>query len=230
MKRVLAFIVILLAVVGGALGCWFLWQWTTKPRLTPEEEIRAFQRKEFEETTGSGHMGSVQSGIVGKEWQGYVPFYRDGPLMVYAPQAGFAGGPRGPVFVLITRLQFGAPFQMASGITTDGQSVRIEPAQYDGKGQEWRFSYLAEGEPVRESFAVREAKYDPNKGRVFLLDLTQDTPTVRQLKSDLEPLFPARKGDLTQQDLRAAVTKLATEHDEVKAFLQEMGKLKSHEP
>jgi hypothetical protein len=230
MKRVLSVVVILLVVIGGAIGCWFLWEWAKKPRLTPEEEIRAWQRKEFEETTASGHMGSVELGTVGKEWKGYIPFYRDGPLMVYAPQAGFAGGPRGPAFVLITRLHFGAPFQMGSGLAADGQSVRIEPAQYDGKGREWRFSYVAQGDPVRESFTVREAKFDPGNGRVFLLDLTQDPPTVRQFKSDLVPLFPANKGDLTMQDLRAVVTKLATDHDEVKAFLQEMGKLKGHQP
>jgi hypothetical protein len=192
--------------------------------------MRAFQRKEFEETTGAGHMGQVAVGVVGKEWRGYVPFYRDGPLMVYAPQAGFAGGPRGPAFVLVMRLQFGAPFEMGCGLGTDSQSLYVVPAQYDSKGREWRLRYLAEGEPVRESFSVGETNLDPNRGRVFLVDLTQDPPTIVQLKSDLVALFPPNQGDLNEKELRAVVTRLAAEHAELTAFLKEMGKLTGHSP
>src|SRR5262249_8268413 len=104
MKRWIVVVLSLLLLAGAGAGIWWRVTNTRKqerdyPRPSDEERIRQEHYFGFLMTTGSGHHGEMDNG----KWKGSIPFYRDGPLMVYAPQAGWHGEARRPVFVVMMR-------------------------------------------------------------------------------------------------------------------------------
>jgi hypothetical protein len=118
-----------------------------------------------ETMTASGHMGQVKGG----DWEGRIPFYREGHLMVYAPQAGYPGKKLGPAFVLVMRLNPKVGWYLGSGLSTDGSSLEISPVQKDRHGNDYRFIYTVTGSPPTEAFAVGGEEFGVEGGRVILV-------------------------------------------------------------
>jgi hypothetical protein len=181
----------------------------SKPSL---EDI---QKAIDERMTASGSGGLVKAG----PFEGRVPYYRQGHLMVYAPQSAYPGKKRGPACLLLFRLNPGSAWRLDSGLSTDGESLEISPAQEDRQGNEYRFTYTVKGDPPLEDFLAGGQHYQPENGRVFLIDLVVDPPIVRQIADDLAGLFARPDATLSGQDLQRAVDQLASNHQEVADLL-----------
>jgi hypothetical protein len=173
--------------------------------------------------TASGTLGSVRTG--GADWmfEGRAPYYRDGDLLVYVPQAAYPGRPLAPACVLVMRLVRGGPFYLGGGLTSDGRSLEISPVQQDGRGNEYRFAYKVAGDPLAERFEAGGRAFKPEDGRVFLVDLTADPPELTQVNADLAGLFPHPDRDLGTDVLKAAVAKLSEREEAVRRFLGRIG-------
>ena len=61
--------------------------------------------------------------------------------------------------------------------------------------------------------------YKPEAGRVFLLDLAGDPPSVTQVNLSLEDVLPRPSPDLTLDEMKAGVEKLAGKDKGVRDFL-----------
>ena len=174
--------------------------------------------------TAFGHMGKVRSGAAGREFEGRVPFYRDGDLWVCAPVSGYPGKPLSPAYALLTRLDPGAAFHSEASVGSDGDSLEISPAQLDSKGRLYRFQYRVSGKPLAEAFSAGGRSYPPEGGRVFLLDLTADPPSLAQVPIDLTGVMTHTYQDPTDQELKAGVQKLAERSKAVRDFLERIEK------
>src|SRR5262249_28798106 len=119
--------------------------------------------------TAFGLMGQVRNGTAGREFEGRLPFYRDGDLVVYLPVSGYPGKPLGAAYVLLTRLAPGVAFHSEGRVGSDGDSLEISPAQLDSKGRIYRFEHRVHGQPLVEQFTAGGQSYKPEAGRVFLL-------------------------------------------------------------
>jgi hypothetical protein len=171
-----------------------------------------------------GHLGTGKIG----EFEGRLPCYRDGDLMVYVPMSGYPGKPLGPAYVLITRLNLAVPFLMDGGLNVASDNLQISPAQNDSKGGPFRFKYTVNiderGEIIRgktpvEAFSVGGQNYKPEAGRVFLVDLNADPPTVSQVKVDVADVLAHPDQDPSLEDLKGVVEKLAGMDKAVRDFV-----------
>jgi hypothetical protein len=169
-------------------------------------------------------MGKVRNGAAGRVFEGRVPFYRDGDLMVYLPVSGYPGKPLGAAYVLLTRLAPGVAFHSGGGVGSDGDSLEISPAQRDSKGRLYRFKYRVSGKPLAEEFTADGRSYKPEAGRVFLLDLTADPPSLAQVPIDLTGVLAHPYGDPTDEGMKASVQKLAEKSKVVRDFLDRIEK------
>jgi len=70
----------------------------------------------------------------------------------------------------------------------------------------------------------KATRYDPETGRVFLLDLTTDPPSVKQVRCDLNGALPHPNQNPSLEDMRAGVAKLAASDKAVREFLDKVGK------
>ncbi len=216
------------AAFAGGVGLTLLW---LKPRGPAPETPEQLQYRLFLTTTGSGHAGKMSSGTAGKEWVGYNPWYRDGPLQVYAAQAGPHGTPRAPVFLLLQRLAPKAPYALGAGLRSDGESMEIGVTQHAADGKPFPFVWKAAGVPVleirtpltprySETITAGGKAYSPDAGRVFLVDLTADPVTVTQVKADLGELFRGAGDEITGDEIRDVVKRLAGLEKPVGDFLE----------
>jgi hypothetical protein len=175
--------------------------------------------------TAFGHAGKIKLGAAGQEFEGQVPFYRDGDLMVYVPLSGYPGKPLSPAYVLILRLARGAAFSLGSGVGSDGSSLWMSPTQFDSKGRDFPFSYKVSGKPLVEEFSAGERTYKLEDGRVFLVDLTADPPALTQVQSDVASLLEVHPDrDTTKEELKGAVEKLSSKEKAVRDFLAQIKK------
>jgi hypothetical protein len=174
--------------------------------------------------TAFGHMGKVKSGAAGQEFEGRIPFFRDGDLKVYAPLSGYPGKPLGPAYILVMRLAPGAGSYLGGSLSTDGNSLEIGPVQKDSKDRDFRFTYRVSGKPPVEEFSAGGQTYKLEGGRVFLVHLTAEPPGISQVPVDLAGV-PARPDqDPTLDELKAAVEKLASKDKTIRDFLAAMEK------
>jgi hypothetical protein len=220
-----------LALVAAFAG---IAMWFRGQGKTPEtQEERAY--REFLITTAKGHLGKLRSGTAGKEWAGYVPFFRQGALQVYAPQAVCHGEERRPVFLLIERLAFGVPYIMGSGLESDGSSLKFNLSQNDASGKpfpvEWRAVGVPEGQirfpatpRFSEAITLGGKPYSLEKGRVFLVNLSEAPPVVTQVDADLIDLFQGAGEEITREELEDIVERLMGLAQAVKAFLDDVPK------
>lgn len=181
--------------------------------------------------TAFGHMGKLKFG----EFEGRVPFYQDGDLRVYVPQSGYPGKALGPAYVLITRLAPGVPVLSEGGLGGANDFLVISPAQLDSKGRKFRFEYKVGGDgpnglwrpggkpPVEELSAAGQS-YQPDAGRVFLLDLTPDPPSLTQVAIDVTGVLARPDQDPTLEELKAGMEKLAGKDKAVRDFLNRIEK------
>jgi hypothetical protein len=174
--------------------------------------------------TQFGHLGDSKTG----EFEGRVPFYQDGNLMVYMPLSGYPGKPLGLAYVLITRLMPGVEVRSDGGLGSADDFLQISPAQVDSKGRFFRFKYtvniddsgnVIHGTPPTERFSTDGQSYKPESGRVFLADLTADPPSVTQVQIDLAGVLSRPGEDPTHDELKAGVEKLAGQDKAVREFL-----------
>ena len=179
----------------------------------------------------------TQFGDLGKnkigEFEGRVPFYQDGNLMVYMPLSGYPGKPLGLAYVLITRLMPGVEVRSDGGLGGADDFLQISPAQLDSKGRLFRFKYtvnidesgnIIHGKPPMEKFSAGSQSYKAEAGRVFLVDLTADPPSVSQVQIDLVGVLPRPGEDPTLDELKAGVEKLADKDKAVREFLARIDK------
>lgn len=199
---------------GGGLGGRWLVRRLTQPSI---EDIQNYIHDEL---TASGHMGYTHVG----EWEGRVPVYRHGSLMVYAPQAGFPGKKMEPAFLLLMRLNRRVGWYLGSGLSCDGESLEISPVQRDRHGNDFRFLYLVKGSPPVETMTAGGAAYQPENGRVFLVDLTADPPHLVQLNHDLSALLPRSGEELTEGELKSAVERLKSRDPAASDFVDAIEK------
>jgi hypothetical protein len=171
-----------------------------------------------------GHLGKRKWG----EYEGRVPNYEDGDLEVLLPMSAFPGKPLGPAFVLILRLVAKGPRLSDGAVAGSTDHLVINPTQYDSKGRKFRFEYTVNiderGEIIRdkppvEAFSASGKKYTAEEGRVFLVDLTADPPTVSQVKLEVADVLPRPDQDPSLEDLKAAVEKLAGKEKVVRDFV-----------
>jgi hypothetical protein len=67
--------------------------------------------------------------------------------------------------------------------------------------------------------AEKFTRYKPGDGRVFLLDLAADPPSVTQVQIDLADVLPRPGVDLTLDEMKTGVAKLAAKDKGVRDFL-----------
>jgi hypothetical protein len=172
-------------------------------------------------STEFGSLGYYKIG----EFEAQVPFYIDGDLMVYWLLSGYPGKPFGPASALVMRLPHSGSTLFDSGVSVTSDSLEINPAQLDSKGRTFRFHYGVSGKPLMEQLSAGGKSYQPEAGRVFLIDLTADPPIVTQVRTDLTDVSVARPGGSPGMDeLKAAVEKLASKDKAIRDFLASIEK------
>jgi hypothetical protein len=186
-------------------------------QLRPIESAQAPLPRE----TAFGSLGDFKIG----DFEGQIPFYLDGDLMVYLPLSGYPGKAFGPAYVLVMRLPHTGTTLYDSGMIVSSDFLHINPAQLDSKGRTFRFNYGVSGKPLVEQFSVGDKNYPPEAGRVFLIDLTADPPIVNQLLADLADLPIVHPGSSpSRDDLKAAVEKLSGKDKVIRDFVASIEK------
>jgi hypothetical protein len=165
-------------------------------------------------------MGKAKIG----DFEGRVPFYQAGDLRVFMPVAGYPGKTLGPAYVLITRLVPGMAVLSDGGLGVGGDFLTINPASLDSMGNTFRFKYIVRGKPPVEEMSAGGHSYKPEDGRVFLLDLSTEPPSVSQVKVEMGGLLPRPDQDATLDELKAAVEKLADRDQGIRDFLNRIEK------
>jgi hypothetical protein len=227
MKRAIIGGLVGVLLTAGAVAAWSHF----RPRPPEAETIEQQQYRWFLAETGHGHAGKMSSGTAGKEWSAYNPWYREGPLQVYAGQAGVHGTQRGPVFLLMLRLAPGVPYALGGGMMINASSaMEISVSQYAADGKPFPFVWKAEGIPdivtitpisprFTETLTAGGKPYELKNGRVFLVDLTKGPPTVTQVDGDLVDLFKGARDEITTDELKAIVRRLSDLERPVEKFL-----------
>jgi hypothetical protein len=163
-------------------------------------------------------FGTIGPAKIG-EFEGQIPFYQDGDLMVYFLLSGHPGKPLGLACALVAKLTPGDRTLFDGGVGCSSDSLQLAPAQLDGKGRTFRFLYRVSGRPPVEQCSAGGKDYKPEAGRVFLLDLSADPPGVAQVQTDLTDVLAARPGGSPPEaELKAAVEKLAEKDKAIRDF------------
>ncbi|MBY0229014.1 MAG: hypothetical protein K2W96_07030, partial [Gemmataceae bacterium] len=128
-----------------------------------------------------------------------------------------------------------APYAMAGGAAFDGSRMILSADQYAVGGKLFPFRWEAtETEPeaarlpvsreFTETVKAGGMAFDPEEGRVFLIDLTATPPAVSQHKADLDELFKGIGDDVAKADLENIVERLSEWEPAVKDFLARLPK------
>jgi len=204
-KRPLLLLVALAAFAASAYGAWVLIENQRKAALAE------FGRASSSGQISGGFWWTVDSYTAFVGWPSQPPAYNK------------------PVFMLLLHYPPETPSNNYSHhdtrLSDDDWEIATE-ATAEFKDGRFKAQYAVSAKDPTEKFLFDGKSYSPDAGRLFLIDLTGPSPTIKQFPADLPALIqnPATASNPTPVDptpqIRDALNKLREQNPEVRQFLE----------